>query len=112
LEINITFGDNRKMSSLKNCWEVKKCERQPGGAKAEELGICPSSIPGNYDGVNNGANGGRFCWRIAGTLCGGKPQGTAAQKTFNCLDCEFFKQVVKEEGAGFILSPADFLRKG
>ena len=96
------------MAPQKNCWEVKKCERQPGGAKAEELGICPSAIPGNYDRVNSGTHGGRFCWRIAGTFCGGKPQGTAAQKTFNCLSCKFFKQVVKEEGIGFKLSPADF----
>lgn len=99
------------MSSNKNCWEVKKCERQPGGAKSEELGVCPSAEPGSFDGINNGTHGGRFCWRIAGTLCGGEPQGTAAKKTFNCLNCDFFKLVVKEEGPEFILSQADFIGK-
>ena len=94
-----------------NCWEVKKCERQPGGNKVKELGVCPSAVPGEYDGVNNGTNGGRFCWRIAGTFCGGEPQGTAAQKTFNCLNCEFLKQVIAEEGPNFILSPAEFAIK-
>jgi len=99
------------MSSNKNCWEVKKCERQPGGAKTEELGVCPSAESGSFDGINNGTHGGRFCWRIAGTLCGGEPQGTAAKKTFNCLNCDFFKLVIKEEGPEFILSQADFIGK-
>jgi len=92
---------------LKNCWEVKNCGRHLGGEKVEELGLCVAATSGPYDGVNRGTVGGRFCWRIAGTLCGGKPQGTAAQKLFNCLNCEFFKQVIKEEGKDFKLSPAD-----
>ena len=29
--------------SLINCWEVKKCGREPGGAKVAELGVCPAS---------------------------------------------------------------------
>ncbi|MBU0676124.1 MAG: hypothetical protein KJ950_15915 [Proteobacteria bacterium] len=95
----------------KNCWEVKQCGRQPGGKNVLEYGLCPVTISGKFDGVNQGENGGRFCWRIAGTLCGGEPQGTAAQKLFNCLTCEFFRLVVAEEGAGFILSPADLKEK-
>jgi hypothetical protein len=35
---------------------------------------------------------------LTGTLCGGKVQGTFAQKIFNCMDCEFYKTVVAEEG--------------
>jgi hypothetical protein len=26
-----------------NCWEVKKCGREPGGVKVKELGVCPAS---------------------------------------------------------------------
>ena len=92
----------------KNCWEVKKCGRQEGGEKVEELGLCAAATSGIYDGINQGNLGGRFCWRIAGTLCGGRPQGTAAQKLFNCLSCDFFMQVAEEEGTDFKLSPADF----
>lgn len=99
------------MKKKKNCWDIMACERQPGGAKVEELGVCASAVPCDYEGVNGGIHGGRFCWRITGTFCGGRPQGTAAQKTLNCLSCPFFKQVVKEEGANFKLSPADFLDK-
>ena len=80
-----------------NCWEVKKCGREPGGAKSAELGVCPSAIETRLDGVNNGKNAGRVCWALAGTLCGGKVQGTYAQKFLNCMECEFYKQVIREE---------------
>ena len=62
-----------------NCWEFKKCGREVGGAKAKELGVCPAY-----------PNHGRSCAALAGTLCGGKVQGTFAQKFANCLKCEFY----------------------
>ena len=34
---------------------------------------------------------------IAGTLCKGEVQGTHAKKISTCKDCEFAKQVFKEE---------------
>jgi hypothetical protein len=64
-----------------NCWEFKKCGREPGGAKAAELGVCPAPAAG----------AGQACWLIAGTLCGGKVQGEFAQKIGNCMHCEFYK---------------------
>ncbi|RME20625.1 MAG: hypothetical protein D6800_12965 [Candidatus Zixiibacteriota bacterium] len=88
-----------------NCWEIKKCGREPGGIKTVELGVCPAAIDVVSNGVNNGKNGGRICWKVTGTLCGGKVQGTYAQKALSCLNCEFFKQVQKEEGTGFVLNP-------
>ncbi|KAF0218665.1 MAG: hypothetical protein FD174_2758 [Geobacteraceae bacterium] len=87
----------------KNCWEVKICGRQAGGPKAGELGVCPAATDASCNGKNEGKNGGRYCWKVAGTLCGGKVQGTAAQKTMNCAACEFFKQVKQEEGVSFKL---------
>jgi hypothetical protein len=84
------------MSGL-NCWEFKKRGREPGGAKAGELGICQSAKETRVDGMNNGKNGGRICWAIAGTLCGGKVQGSYAQKFLNCMACDFYKQVIHEE---------------
>ena len=83
--------------SKKNCWEYKDCCREPGGSKAEELGVCPATTETRLDGVNSGENGGRACWPIAGTLCGGHVQGTFATKVGNCMDCDFFKIVCKEE---------------
>lgn len=82
-----------------NCWEFKNCGRQPGGAKAQELGICPASMDLVSDGVNEGKRAGRICWALVGTLCGGKVQGTFAQKKTTCLACDFFKTVKQEQGA-------------
>ncbi|MBI4788411.1 MAG: hypothetical protein HY782_15375 [Chloroflexi bacterium] len=81
-----------------NCWEFKKCGREPGGVKADQLGTCAAAIETRTHGVNGGTNGGRVCWAVTGTLCGGKVQGTFARKLANCLmDCEFFKSALKEE---------------
>jgi hypothetical protein len=63
-----------------NCWEFKKCGRELGGAKAAELGVC-AAYPDH----------GHHCARIAGTLCGGKVQGTFATKLVNCMQCDFYK---------------------
>lgn len=80
-----------------NCWEFKKCGRENGGAKVHELGVCPSAIAVNMNGLNNGNNGGRICWVIAGSFCGGKVQGTFAEKQPVCMSCDFYKKVVSEE---------------
>jgi hypothetical protein len=87
-----------------NCWEFKGCERQAGGKKAEELGICPATTDERLAGVHGGKNAGRACWVLAGTMCGGKVQGTFAQKYDNCESCEFFKAVREEEGSAYELS--------
>ncbi len=63
-----------------NCWEVQKCGRERGGAKAAELGVCPA-YPGD----------GTHCAHVAGTLCGGKIQGSFAMKLANCMKCPFYK---------------------
>ena len=83
--------------SKKNCWEYKNCGREPGGTNTETLGVCPASTERKLDGANSGKNGGRACWPIAGTLCGGEVKGTFATKFGDCLNCDFFKLVCKEE---------------
>lgn len=88
-----------------NCWEFKKCGRQPGGEKVKELGVCPASNDAANNKVNNGTNSGRVCWAIAGTLCGGKVQGSFADKQLSCMSCEFLKKVKAEEGDDFELMP-------
>jgi len=88
-----------------NCWEFKQCGREPGGANTQALGVCPAALPSAYDGANRGLHGGRFCWAVAGTLCGGRVQGTFAKKFKTCLDCEFLKHVQEVRGRFFILLP-------
>jgi diguanylate cyclase (GGDEF)-like protein len=76
------------MMPLKNCWEIKKCGREQGGARVDELGICPAY-----------PNRGHSCWLVTGTLCGGEVQGTFAQKERNCLQCEPYKLYNIRSGA-------------
>jgi hypothetical protein len=78
-----------------------KCEREPGGAKAAEFGVCPSSIKNLFDGINEGKNGGRSCWAITGTYCGEKVQGTFASKIDDCKQCDFYRLVKREQGNNF-----------
>ncbi len=84
-----------------NCWEFKKCGRQTGGFKNEQLGVCPAATEKRLHGSNGGINAGRACWIVAGTLCGGQVQGTFALKMANCMECEFFLSVRQEQGQEF-----------
>lgn len=90
----------------KNCWEHYRCGREPGGSKVAELGVCPAATAEMLDGINRGRNGGRCCWQVAGTLCGGRVQGTFARKALSCLFCDFFRKVREEEGKAFQMSGA------
>ncbi len=85
-----------------NCWEFKKCGRQPGGSKAAELGVCPATTEHMLNGTHGGKNAGRACWVVAGSLCGGKIQGTYAKKLLNCWRCEFMNSVRLDEEPGEI----------
>jgi hypothetical protein len=87
----------------KNCWEVKKCGREPGGSH-QEIGICPTALEKKLHGVHGGTSAGRACWVVAGTMCGNEVQGTFALKYKNCEACDFFQQVREEEGSRYILS--------
>jgi hypothetical protein len=97
-----------------NCWEVKRCGREPGGAKSAELGVCPAATEVRLNTVHGGKRAGRACWVVAGTLCGGQVQGTFASKMDNCEKCEFYKSVMTEEFPGFVYSTIllDLVRKG
>ncbi|MEO5376628.1 MAG: hypothetical protein H7832_02410 [Magnetococcus sp. DMHC-6] len=86
-----------------NCWEIAKCGREMGGAKVNELGICPASSDTLHTGKNGGKNGGRSCWSVSGTLCKGIITGTFAQKKATCLDCHVFRLIRDEEGEQFVL---------
>jgi len=87
-----------------NCWEFKKCGREQGGTKAKELGVCPTSTEVRLHASHGGKFAGRACWVVAGTLCGGKEQGSFAQKYHNCEKCDFYRLVKQEEGSRFTLS--------
>ncbi len=78
-----------------------QCGREPDGTNSEKLGTCPASTKEMYKGINNGINAGRFCWKIAGTMCFGSIKGTHALEIISCLQCPFFEKVKAEEGESF-----------
>lgn len=85
------------------CWELKRCERGPGGALVAEQGLCPAAEATFYNGTNNGLNGSRICWKISGTKCDtGKP-GDFMDKVRRCMKCNVFLSVRHEEGDDFSL---------
>ena len=89
----------------RNCWEVCRCGREPGGNRADTEGICPAAVAQEFDGINGGRNGGRVCWAISGTVCNGCVQGTFAEKLPSCVMCDFFRQVKLRERAEFVMHP-------
>ena len=84
-----------------NCWEWKKCGRQPGGEKTGELGICPAALDRRFSGINSGVNAGRACWVIKGTLCDAEPQGNFVLKIAQCTKCDFYMHVRIDEGSTY-----------
>jgi len=92
------------VAGKRNCWEAKKCGREPGGERAHELGVCPVTTETRLDGAHGGTNAGRACWVVAGTLCRGEVQGTFARKFDTCERCDFYIQVREEEFPSFTFS--------
>jgi tRNA A-37 threonylcarbamoyl transferase component Bud32 len=93
--------DSDKRSPQKsrlNCWEVMMCGREVGGKSSAEYGVCPAAADESFDGINSGKCGGRICWAVAGTFCGGCVQGSFADKRCSCLNCDFYQMVQEEEG--------------
>jgi hypothetical protein len=81
-----------------NCWEIKQCGREPGGVRVSKLGVCPAARDRSFNGTNRGENAGRYCWRIAGTFCEGKSEGSFTDDLMSCAYCEFYRSVQEEEG--------------
>ena len=84
-----------------NCWEYLNCGRQPGGVNVAELGSCKAATETDMHGINSGINGGRACWAIEKTDCGGKLQGSYAQKLRTCIQSDFFALMRNEENIHF-----------
>lgn len=81
-----------------NCWEFKKCGREPGGSRIALLGVCPAATERSFTGTNRGENAGRYCWRVAGTFCRGKVEGHFAKSLMSCAFCDFYQMVQETEG--------------
>lgn len=87
-----------------NCWEFRKCGREPNGAKVLERGLCLAATDIFADGLNGGKNGGRICWAIAGSYSAfAHTECTFTTDRFSCINCDFFQLVEMEERASDFL---------
>jgi hypothetical protein len=84
-----------------NCWEYKKCGRGMDEPEKHKEGVCPVAKETRLDGLHGGTNAGRACWVIAGTSCDNDFQGSFSQKVFDCLECNFYQIVMREEHSDF-----------
>jgi len=80
-----------------NCWEYRKCGREPGGDNTAKDGVCPASVENTFDNFNHGTNAGRACWLVAGTFCDNRVSGTFAEKIDTCRNCDFYKMIHDDE---------------
>jgi hypothetical protein len=78
-----------------NCWEYKKCGREPGGEKVEEQGVCPVTTATSFDGLHDGKNAGRSCWAVPFACAVGDV--SFASKIRRCTQCDFHHLVISEE---------------
>jgi hypothetical protein len=99
------------MGKRLNCWEFKKCGKEPEGAHKSRPDACPAARATVAHGVNGGMNGGRICWAISGTLSEDIVKGAFAKDMFSCINCDFFKLVEEEEADNFALLTPDQLRR-
>ena len=95
-------GHTTRMANERlNCWEYQRCGREPGGSRSSH-GVCPAATTAALDGANHGSYGGRSCWVVTDTLCGGRTSGAHAEKQCECRKCSFMKRVEVEESLDYI----------
>ncbi len=92
----------------RNCWDVMRCGQSPDNGKRPRK-RCPACTELFLNGIHGGKNGGRACWALSETTCGGKRQGSFEKKQHICRACPFYSQVMQEEGSDHMLT-MDFLR--
>ena len=76
-EISLNEWIKKTLNKLENrCWEVKHCDETNCPAYKNECGRC---------------------WLVAGTMCGGKPQGKFVEKYNSCIECEVFQAAMGDD---------------
>jgi hypothetical protein len=78
---------------LLNCWEFKKCGREPNGINVTKLGVCPAASCENVDGIHNGKNGGRCCWVFKASEARKEGIDCYTGEFIECHTCDFYKMV-------------------
>lgn len=104
-----TNAKGREIEKPLNCWQYMSCGREPGGARAHLLGVCPAATDTRLDGVHGGKNGGRACWVIAGAFANEAGELALPKVNKDCVTCHFYNAVQREEGR--YTWPTSFIQK-
>lgn len=94
LTVPVTSVPSR-LGKPQNCWEIKGCGQER--KRESNPHACRVPFATENAGVNDGHNGGRSCWSIAGALCREGLEAHSAVET-HCLDCTVLRQVRDEQG--------------
>jgi hypothetical protein len=104
LQLQLLPDSQKNLNCLKgklNCWEFKKCGREPGGTDAAAAGTCPAAVEARADGIHSGMNGGRCCWAVTAAL---RQKGICLdQAGGSCDACDFYRLVRNEEEQRLVL---------
>ena len=91
---NYSFKEAMNEGELLGVQKMRAAARRPSSARPRGLSRRNER---EADGRTGGTSAGRARWVVAGSLCGGRIQGTYAQKLNNCWKCDFMNAVKKEE---------------
>ncbi len=85
------------MGSIKrlNCWDYMGCSCHPDSGGSD---VCPVIDAKEFDGLNGGLNGGRYCWHVEDALCRMGSLELNRKEPLNCASCDFFYYVREQEG--------------
>ena len=76
-----------------NCWEFKKCGREPNGKNVFWFGVCPAATEHRADGIHDGMNGGRCCWVIKASHRQLGMFECCSGESVECHTCDFYAMI-------------------
>jgi hypothetical protein len=82
----------------KQCWEARKCDREPAAESRRENDICPASLSWQFDGVNGEQNGGRFYRGFLERYAGAKNKGPMLGSSWIASIAIFLEWYMKRKG--------------
>jgi hypothetical protein len=89
------FGVEAMDDNIVNCWQFKKCGREPGGRNISKYGVCSVPLDIVADGINNGENGGRTCWTLREAACQKIMLACSVNEIRECIQCDFYDLIGK-----------------
>jgi hypothetical protein len=103
---SLIIAQRRKSAQIMkvNCWEFQTCDKHAAGEQGNHIVVCPVFKETKLNGIHGGENGGRACWIVPGTLCGGRIKRSLIPKFMACNLCDFKKAVLKEERSDCVVS--------